>query len=139
MNINKFLMGTLAGGITFFFVGFLFYGIALEGFFRGHTGTATGVMKTDLIWWALILGNLSSAAMLSYIFLKWANIKSFAAGASAAAILGFFIALSYDMINYATSNVLDLTAALTDVVVGTVMTAIGGGVIGAALGMGNKA
>ncbi len=138
MNTNKFLMGTLAGGITFFIVGFLLYGLALESFFGSHSGTATGVMKTDLEWWALILGNLSQAALLSYIFLKWANIKSFAAGASAAAIIGFFIALGYDMINYATSNMMDMTAAFADVAVGTLMTAIGGGVIGAVLGMGNK-
>ena len=88
MNTNKFIMGTLAGGITFFLVGFIIYGLALMSFFEAHAGSATGVAKADMVWWALILGNMGSAALLSYIFLKWANISSFGSGASAAAIIG---------------------------------------------------
>lgn len=140
MNTTKFIIGTLVGGIAFFFLGFLIYGIALESFFTQHAGSATGLQKTmdDMQWWALIVGNLASAALLSYIFLKWANIKSFGEGASAGAVIGFFIALSYDMVSYATTNMMDITACLTDVVVGTVMTAIGGGIIGTVLGMGKS-
>lgn len=138
MNTNKFLMGTVAGGITFFLVGFIIYGLALMSFFEAHAGSATGVAKADMVWWALILGNMSSAALLSYIFLKWANISSFGSGASAAAIIGFFMSLSYDMVNFATTNAMDMTGAFADVVVSVVYFAIGGGVIGAVLGMGKK-
>lgn len=138
MNTNKFIMGTLAGGITFFLVGFIIYGLALMSFFEAHAGSATGVAKADMVWWALILGNMGSAALLSYIFLKWANISSFGSGASAAAIIGFFMSLSHEMINFATTNVMDMTGACAEVIVSVVYFAIGGGVIGAVLGMGKK-
>jgi arginine exporter protein ArgO len=92
----------------------------------------------EIVWWALIAGNLSSGALLTYIFLKWANVTSFGSGASAAAAIGFFMSLSMDLVRFATSNSIDLTASLTDVVVGTVMTALAGGAIGAVLGMSNK-
>jgi len=138
MNTNKFLMGTVAGGITFFLVGFIIYGLVLMSFFEAHAGSATGVAKVDMVWWALILGNMASAALLSYIFLKWANISSFGSGASAAAVIGFFMSLSYGMVNFATTNVTDMTGAFVDVMVSVVYFAIGGGVIGAVLGVGKK-
>ncbi|HMG68359.1 MAG TPA: hypothetical protein VK588_11765 [Chitinophagaceae bacterium] len=91
-----------------------------------------------IVWWALILGNLTSAALLSYIFLKLGNINSFGAGARMGIAIGFLMSFSMDLIRFATENSLDLTGTFTDVVIGTVMTAIAGGVIGALLGMGKK-
>jgi uncharacterized membrane protein len=140
MDTKKFLTGTLAGGIAFFFLGYLIYGLALASFFTAHAGAVSGEMKSmeEIVWWALILGNLASGALLTYIFLKWANISSFSSGASAAAAVGFFMSLSMDLVRFATSNSLDLAASLTDVIVGTMMSALAGGVIGAVLGMGSK-
>ena len=139
MDIKKFLIGTLVGGIAFFFLGYLFYGVLLAGFFNEHYA-AGATMRTmdDIVWWALILGNVGSGALLTYIFLKWANIATFGSGANAAAAIGFLLALSMDLIRFATEGMFDLTASLTDVLVFTVMNAIAGGIIGAVLGMGNK-
>lgn len=138
MNTKKFFIGTLAGGVAFFFVGYLIYGLALSGFYTSHSAAAQGSMKqmSEIVWWALILGNFASAALLSYIFLKLGNIGSFGSGASTGAAIGFFVTLSMDLIHYATANTLDLTATIADVVVGIVMYAIVGGVIGALMGMG---
>jgi uncharacterized membrane protein len=140
MDTKKFVIGTLVGGVAFFFLGYLIYGLALAGFYASHAGSSSGDMKTmeQIVWWALILGNLASGALLTYIFLKLGNISSFGSGASTAAAIGFFMALSMDLIRFATSNTMDLTASLADVVVGTVLTAIAGGIIAAALGMGSK-
>ena len=140
MNTKKFVIGTLVGGISFFFLGYLIYGLALASFFSQHTIAVSGSAKTmnEIVWWALILGNLASGALLAYIFLKLGNITSFGSGAGTAVAIGFFVTLSMDLIRFATSNTFDLTAMFADVVVGTVMYAIAGGVIGAVLGKGNK-
>lgn len=140
MDTKKFLFGTLAGGVTFFFLGYLVYGLALMSFFSAHAGSATGVAKSmeEMGWGALILGNFAYGALLTYIFLKWANISTFASGASGGAVIGLLMGLSYDMTSFGTTNIMDLTAALTDVVVSSVMTAIVGGIIGLVLGMGSK-
>lgn len=139
MNTKRFLTGTLAGGVAYFFLGYLFYGVAMAGFFAEHSGGGPGKPMEEIVWWALILGNLSQAALLTYIFTRWANISSFSGGASAGAAIGFFMGLGMNMIRFATSNQFDLTASLADVGVGVVLTGLVGGIIGAVLGMGQKA
>src|SRR5271154_1887803 len=123
MDMKKFLIGTIVGGIAFFFLGYLVYGMALASFFSAHTVTSSMKTMADIVWWALIVGNLASGALLTYIFLKWAHVSSFGNGASAAATIGFFMSLSMDMTRFATEGTFDLTGSLTDVVAATVMTA----------------
>jgi hypothetical protein len=138
MNTKKFFLGTLAGGIAFFFLGYLIYGVVLAGFFSRNTIAPPGSMKqmSELIWWALILGNLASGALLSYIFLKLGNIGSFGSGAGTGAAIGFFVTLSMDLIRYATENSFGRKAMLVDVLAGIVMYAIAGGLIGVVIGKG---
>ena len=140
MDMKKFLMGTVAGGVTYFFLGWLIYGMALAGFMAEHGGTATGVMRADMdmVFWSIALGNMLSSAMLTMIFLKWANVSSFGGGVSAGASIGLLMAAGFDFTMYGTSNMLDLTGVCVDIIVGTVMAGIAGGVIGAVLGMGSK-
>jgi len=140
MDSKKFLIGTLVGGIVLFVLGYLIYGMALTSFFQQHSVAPAGSMKTmnEIVWWALILGNLASGALLTYIYLKMGNINSFGSGATTGAAIGFFMGLAMDLIRFATENTVDLTATFTDVLVGIVMTAIAGGFIGAVLGMGKK-
>jgi len=140
MNSQKFVLGTLAGGITFFFLGYLIYGMALSSFYTQHTTAPAGAMKamSEIVWWALILGNLASGALLTYIFLKMGNVNSFGSGAKTGAGIGFFLSLSMDLVRYATENSFDHTALIVDVLVGVVMAAIAGGVVAAVLGRGAK-
>jgi hypothetical protein len=140
MNNQKFLIGTLAGGIASFFLGYLFYGLMLQGFFTQHSAAPAGSMKamSELIWWALILGNLAFGALLTYVFLKMGNVNSFGSGAMTGAAIGFFMELGFDFIRYATENSLDLTGLSVDVVVSVVITAITGGIVAAVLGRGAK-
>jgi hypothetical protein len=140
MDSKKFLIGTLAGGITLFLLGYLFYGLALADFFTKHSITPAGAMKSmnDIIWWALILGNLATGALLTYIFLKLGNINSFGSGASTGAVIGFLMIVGVDLVRYSTENWLGRIGAAADVLVFTVLTAASGGVIGMVLGMGKK-
>ena len=135
MDTKKFLIGTLAGGVVYFFLGYLVYGLLLQGFYEANAGSATGVMRSDdeMVWWALVLGNLAFAALLTYIFLKWAHISTFKSGLRGGAAIGFFMAFSFNLIMYATTNIMNLTSAVVDIIVATIMTAIIGGVIGAVL------
>ncbi len=140
MDTKKFLIGTLVGGIAFFFIGYLIYGMALMSFLNHHSTAPPGSMKSmsDFVWGALILGNFASAALLTYIFLKLGNINSFGSGAGVGAVIGFLVSLSRDSIEYATGNNLDLTGVVADVIAGMILTALAGGIIGVVLGMGKK-
>ena len=133
MNTKKFIIGTVAGGIAFFILGFLIYAVLLSGFFASNAGSASGVQKEQMDWWALVLGNMSFAALLSYIFLKWAHISTFGGGLRAGAIIGLFTNLGWDLVMYGTSNLMNLSATLVDVIAWTVVVALVGGIIGAIL------
>jgi hypothetical protein len=52
MDSKKFVMGTLAGGISFFLLGYLFYGLVLNGFFMKHSLAPAGSMRgmSDIVW-----------------------------------------------------------------------------------------
>jgi hypothetical protein len=140
MNAKKFFIGTLVGGIAFFFLGYLIYGLALASFFSKHSTAVAGAMRgmADIIWWSLVLGNLAMAALVTYVLLKAGKATSFGNAAGTAAAVGFFVAMSMDFVRYATENSFDLTSMVVDVIVSIVMYAIAGGIIGAVLGMGGR-
>lgn len=138
MDTKKFIIGTLAGGVAYFILGFLVYAFLLESFYAGHT--VSGIMKTDeqMKYYPLALGNLAHGALLSYVFLKWANIKSFAAGLTGGAVIGFFMAAGFNLVTYDTAMIMSAVGTVADVFVYTAISALAGGIVGAVLGMGGN-
>jgi hypothetical protein len=137
MDIKKLLMGGITGGVVFFLLGWVIYGILLMSFMASHTGAAGNVARAEPDFMYLIIGNLAMGFLLAYIFLK-ANVNSLAGGFITAAIIGLLMAVGYDCMAYATSTVISKTGMAADVVAATVMSAITGGVVGLVLGMGKK-
>jgi hypothetical protein len=137
MNTTKILIAGLVAGIVYFLLGWLFYLKVLMSTFESMSGSASGVSRgEEMIWWALILGNLLAGLLLSYIYGRWANISTPAIGAQAGAAIGFLVAGSYDLMIYGTTHISTLSGALLDIVVWTVMTAIAGAVAAWMLGRG---
>ncbi|MEZ4972450.1 MAG: DUF1761 domain-containing protein [Cyclobacteriaceae bacterium] len=136
MDAKKRIMATLAGFVVFFLLGWLIYGMLMMDFYMSNAGTATGVQRaeTEMIWWALVLGNVLQSYFLVYIFGNWAKITTFAGGMKAGATIGLILGFAFNLTMYGTSNMMNLTAALVDPFVSALMMAITGGVIGAVLG-----
>ena len=140
MNTNKFLVGGIIGGIANFLLGWLIWGTLLMDFMNEHTsevGKAAMRGEENMIWWALIAGNLLYGLLLSYILNK-SGTASASAGATAAAVFGLLFAGAVDLYIYAQMDLWDTTAIAVDVAANTVVTAIVGGIIGWYLGMGKK-
>ena len=141
MNTNKFLIGGIIGGIANFLLGWLVWGLLLMSFMKEHTSEiGKTVMRSDdqVIWWALIAGNLLLGFLLSYILNK-AGVRSAGAGASTGAVVGLLFSATVNCFNYAFMNLGDMTAMGVDLVSSLIVTAIVGAVIGWYLGMGKKA
>ncbi len=136
MKIDKLLLSTLAGGVAYFLLGFLFYGVLLMKFFESHS--TANLMKEPMAWWALILGNLIWAFFLAYVFSRWAAVSTFAGGLKAGAIIGLLVSLGFNLSVFGTSDMMDLTGTLVDPIVNAIMTGITGGVVGWVLGMGGN-
>jgi hypothetical protein len=140
MNTNKFLVGGIIGGIANFLLGWLVWGMLLMSFMEQNMGTATGVMKAEneMVWWALIVGNLFLGFLLSYVLNK-SGVAGAGPGATTGAVLGLLLAGGFDFTMFGTSNIMTLNAVLVDIVANIVVAAIVGGIIGWYLGMGKKA
>ncbi|HMQ08847.1 MAG TPA: hypothetical protein PKC30_16220 [Saprospiraceae bacterium] len=138
MSTNKILISGVVAGVVTFLLGWLLYGMLLASFFEGQTGSAQGVMRADddMVWWALVLGNLLYGVLLAYVFGKWANISTPSTGATAGATLGFLLAASWGLVYFATANIMTLTGTIADIVVWTVISAIAGAAAAWMLGRG---
>lgn len=139
MDTKKLLMGTISGGIAYFFLGWIVYGMLLMDTMAAYSNPASMRAPADMVWWAMIAGNLAYAAFFSYCFLRFGNVSTFGSGAMSGAVLALLIGLSVDLMMYSTSTMMnDPTGIVIDVAASTFMGAIVGGIIGAVLGMGKS-
>ena len=133
MSAKSFALATVAGGVTLFVLGGLLYGLLLADFFESRS--AANTMRETPIWWALIIGELLLAALVTLIFGRWASISTPLGGLKAGAIIGLLLAAAINFTMFAVSTVfVDPTAGVVDAVVSAIRLGIGGAVIGLVLG-----
>jgi hypothetical protein len=136
MNAKTRILSTLVGFVVIFLLGWLLYGILLMDFYGSNSGSAIGVARSesDMVWWALIAGNLLQAYFLVYIFDKMGNVNTFMAGFKTGGTLGLILGLAMNLTMYGTTNMMNLTATLVDPFVGLIMMGVTGGVIAMMIG-----
>lgn len=134
----KILRGTIFGGIAFFLLGWLIWGVLLMDFSMNNFDQNIYLPEEEMIWWALILANLFTALMLTLV-MNWANVRTLLDGLKIGAIIGALYALSIDLAYYSmTTVILTASAIIVDTVAYTLLMGITGLII--VLGWGkNKA
>jgi hypothetical protein len=139
--VTRLIAATIAGGIAFFALGFVIYGLLLDPLvMKPNMNEFPGLTNEVPKFIPLILANLVSALLLAYIFEVWAGIRTFVGGLKGGAIVFFLFALSTQLMFISFWNLTkNFTPNIADVIGATVMGAIGGGVIAAVLGMMTKA
>lgn len=136
MKTSKLLLAGLVGGVVYFGLGFLIYGLLMKDAMAGMSSVMRA--DADVQWWAGILGNLVMGIFLAYVFARWAGVKTLVGGLMAGAIIGAFVASSYDLSMYAWTTMMDMKAMVMDIVMTTIMTSVAGGAVGWMLGMGKE-
>jgi len=125
----KILRGTIFGGIAYFLLGWLVWGILLMDFFSANMNQCASRPAEDMVWWAIILSNLVIALLLTLI-LHWAKARSIIDGLKFGALFGLLfgsgIAFSYWSMS---TTYLNAGAMITDIVVSMVVMAVVGLVI----------
>jgi len=137
MGGNRVVIATLVGAIVAFVLGGLLWGFALVGFFEANAGPAIGAMKEAPNFLPIALGQIPAALLLTLMIQKWEPRASLAGGAKVGALLGLLVTLSYDLTMYGSTNLMNLTAALVDPIVGMGHMAVVGAAIAIVLGRGN--
>ena len=133
MDSTKLILGTVVGTITSFIVGFLIFGLALAGYMAENTAA-----KEPMEFHWLVIGHVFLALLLTYIFMKWAGIKTVGSGATAGAIIGLLAALGFNFIWLGTTGLFTggVVAAIVDGVGAAIVSAAGGAGVGWVLGRG---
>lgn len=125
----KILRGTIFGGITFFLLGWLVYGILLMDFMAANSNNCAARLANEMIWWAMIVSNLVLALFISLV-LKWSGAKGLTDGMRIGAVIGFLTGLSTDLSFYSmTTMISNLTALMVDVLVYTLVLSVVGIII----------
>ena len=134
MDIKRLVIGTVAGGIALFILGYVIWNMLFVEFFAANAGSATGVVKDSQVVWALSLGSLCYAALLTLAIGTRAGSATIVEGLKIGAIVGGLMWFAVDLTLYAVWNVSNLTAAIADSLLELIRAGISCAVIAAVLG-----
>ena len=122
------ILATLAGTVTLFLLGYLIWGVATTDLMEGHS--IASVMKDPPDFLFILLGNLFSAFAISTIYGKWARgHHSAKEGAELGVLFGIFVGFGIWFVQYATTELMDLTGYLINAVLEIIYYAVTGIVI----------
>lgn len=125
----KILRGTIFGGIFYFLLGWLVYGILLMDYFSGCTNQCANRPDGEMVWWAIIASNLCAALLLTLI-LHWSKASGIVDGLIKGAIFGALFTATIDLSFWSMTTMYNsFTPILVETIVGAVVYALVGMVI----------
>ena len=138
MNTKKIVVGSLAGGLAYFLLGWVVYGILMKDYCATNMNQ-TGMRKEEeMILWAIGVSNIAFAMLLALIF-SWSNTSSILNATKMAAIIGLLVSISIDLSFYAmTTMYQSRSIIIVDVIVNTILTAIVGAIVYWTMCLGKK-
>jgi len=134
MDTKRILIGTLVGGIIVYAVGYLIFDLAFANFYAANVGSATGVARNPQLVWAVALGSLSYAALVTLAIGNRAGSSDIGAGVKIGAVVGFLLWFTVDFILYGITNIANLARTVVDPLLELVRGGIAGGAIAVVLG-----
>jgi len=125
----KIWKGTLIGGVVYFILGWIIYGMLLAGYLASNFNNCANRSQEDMIWWAIIASNLIYALFLTLI-LKWSGTTTIVGGLKTGALFGLLMTSTFDLSMYSmTTTFQNFTGLIVDVVIATALAAFIGMVI----------
>ncbi len=134
MNVKRLSIGSITGLVVLYAVGFVFWETLFADFFAANAGTAEGVQREEQIIWAMALGTLLYAALITLMMDARGGPDSLVSGLKTGAIVGFLLWGTVDFIYFGFTNLNNLTAVIADTVLEAVRGGIAGAVIAVVLG-----
>lgn len=128
MNM-QILKGTLFGGIAYFFLGWIIWGILLADFSAANYNQCMNRPEMEMIWWAMILSCFVYAQFLT-LFMKGMGVEKWLEGLKIGAFFGCLFAVTIDLSFYSmTTMYVSFSGILVDVIAASVSAAITGTII----------
>jgi hypothetical protein len=131
--MKRLLIGSIAGGVALYILGYVFWGTLFADFFAANAGSAEGVPRETEILWASGLGTLLYAVLVTMTIEARSGTTSVVDGLKAGAIVGFLVWGTADFIFYGNFNLSNINATIADIALETVRAGVGGAVIAVVL------
>ncbi len=129
MNVKKVAAGAIVGGIVYFILGYVVWGMALKGFNDSHASEAAlAAVKNPPDMIAIALACIATAGLYAVVFDKWAQISTFMTGGKAGALIGAILGIINGFFQIGGSTGGDYTSAIVNVVAWAVVAFVIGGV-----------
>ena len=126
---NK-IIAVLGGTVVLFGIGFLIY-VVLFGeaeFLKTDSMSAAG--RAEPLFPYIIFMEILYATLITIIFSRWAQIKTFSTGAKAGLVIGLFIGVCFGLDLLATTTLVTWTGVVFWGITYAIRYAFAGGVIG---------
>ena len=133
MNTKGSVAAVLAGAIVVYAVGYVIFDTVFASFYAANAGSATGVLREPQILWAVLVGCVCYAALITYTMNR-GGATSVATGAQVGAIVGLLLWGTVDFVLYGAMNLNNLTVTVLDPILEFVRGGISGAVIALVLG-----
>lgn len=141
--VVRLLVAGITGAVISMIVGWLIWGMLLANYFASTLSpVGKTVIASEPRFLPLTVAQLAFGFFYAFIFVRWAGVRTLTSGLFAGAVIGFFIALTGDLMNDAFMTNIHVGAntpvMLVDIACATVLGACIGAGEGLVLGIMSK-
>jgi len=128
MNAKSLSLGTVAGTVVLFVMGYVIFELLLSGVYESYADMSVNRPEPDILH--VGLSTLVWAFFLTYVLSKWPGGRSLGTGATTGAIIGLLVMLSLDLSFFAMTTLIQPLLLVVDPLAGAAWSACGGAAIG---------
>lgn len=129
MDAKRIVIGTIVGAVVLYVLGYLIFNVAAESLYAANMTSVAGVFHESQLQWAIIVGQISSGALLTLAILSRGGTPTLGRGAITGAVVGFLVWCTADFVYYGLANIWTLTIVIIDPFVEAIHHAITGAII----------
>ncbi len=134
MNVKRLAIGSIVGTIVLYLLGMLIWQMLFAGFFDANRGSAMGVDRAEPVIWAIVVGSLLYAILITYVLESGSGSKTIVDGLKIGVLVGILLWGTTDFIQFGVTNLRTLTGVIADTLLEGARAGISGAVIAAVLG-----
>lgn len=134
MNRSKFLAGIFIGAAAYFAASYLTYQIIFGSALDAACPNMQTIMVDAPDLMTIIIGCIATGLLLTYLFESLGSVKTMMAGLYHGVIIGCLVAVSYDAMMLATTNIYTWNGLVLDTMATIINIGVSGGVVGWWLG-----
>lgn len=125
MTFKNFLIGGIAGGLVFFFLGWVAYALVVNKVIEETAHLHEGGIRNYSLFYFVLGGKFFTGLFMSFFFMR-AKVNTIESGALIGAIFGFFMAAANNLIIYSTISLYSFKFVWVDTVAFMVISCIAG-------------